>query len=226
MRAAGTDLLRLLGIGPGIVSLIGSGGKTTLMRSLAAAVPGTAVVCTSTRILPPEGIPVLTGTDPGAVRAALERGRVVCVGTPAPEGKLSAPGIASRDLARMAEHVFVEADGSRGRPLKAHAPWEPVIPDGTARTILVLGIDGIGGRIRDAAHRPERYAALAGCGPDETVTVEMAARALTAEGLGDLIFLNKVETADAWEDARALAARVDLPVVAGSLWEGKYRCWS
>ena len=129
-------------------------------------------------------------------------------------------------LAALADYVLVEADGSAGLPLKAHAPHEPVIPAEAARTILVVGASGFGRPIREAAHRPERYAQLAECDIETAVTPEIAARVLRAEGLGDLVLVNQAETPEARENARKLAENLPLPVCAGSLRRGEMVCVS
>ena len=51
--------------------------------------------------------------------------------------------------------VIVEADGSRGLPLKCPGDQEPVIPDGTDLVIGVAGATAIGQTFREApaAHR-------------------------------------------------------------------------
>ena len=46
--------------------------------------------------------------------------------------------------ARVAEHVLVEADGSAGRPLKAHAEHEPVVSARADLVIAVIGVDCLG----------------------------------------------------------------------------------
>ena len=57
------------------------------------------------------------------------------------------------------DYVLVEADGSRMRPCKAPAKHEPVIPPQTTLVVPVVGIDALGGRLADVAHRPELVSA-------------------------------------------------------------------
>ena len=128
-------------------------------------------------------------------------------------------------LAARFDYVLVEADGSAQRPLKAHAPHEPVIPEEANQTICVVGASGFGRPVSEAAHRPERYAHLAGIGVGEAVTVQAAAAVLKAEGLHQRIFVNQVETLSELVDAKALSALLECPVLAGSLQRGEYfRC--
>ena len=219
-------LIRLLGIVPGITALIGGGGKTTLLYTLTESLrrQGTVIVCTSTHIRRPEGYSVVTDGDADRVSALLSAEGAVCVGTPAENGKLCAPRLSFDELRGLADYVLVEADGSRGLPLKAHASHEPVIPACAARTVLVVGIDGIGRSIREACHRPERYAQLAGAEPEEAVPPAMAARVIRTEGFGDAVLINKVEGAERQAAAEELAAMLSVPVVTGSLHKEAYRC--
>ena len=137
----------------------------------------------------------------------------MCVASETAEGKLTAPALSFETLAQLADFVLVEADGAKRLPLKAHAPHEPVIPPNTRQTIYVVGADGFGRPIRQICHRPERYAALA-----------LEAAVLRAEGYaGGWVYVNKVETPQDWRNAEALAALLPGKVVAGSLWERRYR---
>lgn len=212
-------LAELLGAGRGVTSVIGSGGKTSLLAALARELPGTVVLTTTTHILPFAGVPLVTSADADDVRAALAGSRVVCVGSQAEKnGKLAAPELDMDVLAALADHVLVEADGSRRLPLKAHAPWEPVIPACSERTVLVLGASGLDHPVREVVHRPERFCELAGCAPDDPATPELVARVANAEALADVALVNQADVAP--DAARELAGLLDVPAVCASLRDG------
>lgn len=227
------ELASLLGLRPGVTAVIGGGGKTTLLRTLGeelAAAGHTVLLCTTTKIYPfPE---LLNLEDPGEAElaAALERRRLVCAGTPVPgTGKLTAPSLPTARLAALADYVLVEADGSAGRPLKAHAPHEPVVPPESKLVVCMMGASGFGRSVREAVHRPERFQALTGLGPEEPVTPEAAAEALRMEVPAAWppvrVFVNQAEDAAAMAAARRLAELLPWPVLAGSLRKGEYfRC--
>ncbi|MCI6785078.1 MAG: putative selenium-dependent hydroxylase accessory protein YqeC, partial [Clostridiales bacterium] len=120
----------LLNIGRGVTALIGGGGKTTLLYTLTEELrkKGTVLLCTSTHIMRPTQYEVLERASEAEISAALSAHGAVCVGEPSAEGKLGPPSLSFDALARLADYVLVEADGSRRLPLKAHAPHEPVIP--------------------------------------------------------------------------------------------------
>lgn len=176
-------LWELLSVRPGITALVGGGGKTAMLYTLARelAERGTVVCTTTTRIFPPSHLPVLDRAD----RETVERLGCVCVGTAAQAGKLAAPEQTMEELAALADYVLVEADGSRGLPVKAHLPHEPVIPPGANQTVTVVGASGFARPIREAVHRPEVFCRLAGLGADAPVTPEAVAAVLEAEGLGE-----------------------------------------
>lgn len=216
----------LLQIGRGITALVGGGGKTTLMYTLAEELKcrGKVIICTSTKIKQPAQYPILFNASGEDAAAALEKYDVLCVADKTGEDKLCAPQIPFEELAQLADFVIVEADGAKRLPLKAHAPHEPVIPEHTRRTVMVVGIDGIGKTVAETCHRPALYAELAGVDEDTLVTPEIAARVIRIEGYGDRIYINKVEDSDAYQKAEQLGKFFDCPVVAGSLHMGVYTC--
>lgn len=215
-----------LPIPQGITAILGGGGKTTLLLRLARELRGTGrvIVATSTHIFPPQGIPTILDPTPEAIREFFRTNSLLYLGEPTENGKLGAPRLPFSVLRELADFVLVEADGSRGLPLKAHAPHEPVIPDGTVLRIYVVGVDGFGERICDAAHRPARYAALAGTDEQAIVTPELAARVLQHETLHDRVLLNKVETVEEYELAWQFARALGQPAIVGSLQKECYQC--
>lgn len=221
------SLSELLGVGPGVTAFIGSGGKTTLLSALARELPGTVVLATTTHILPFPGVPLIVSPDAVAVADTLRTSRVVCVGAPSmrdgeKDDKLVAPELGIERLAALADHVLVEADGAHRLPLKAHASWEPVIPAGTRRTVLVVGAGGLGRPVVEAVHRPEEFCRLAGCGPQDAATPELVARVLNAEALADIVLVNQADAPGRERAGRELAALLDAPALVGSLRTGSF----
>ena len=169
----------------GVTALVGGGGKTTLLTRLArelANLGARVVVTTTTHIFPPSDMVTLESADVDALRRALKRETPICVGTPAEGGKLTAPALPLDMLARNADYVLVESDGAKGRPLKAPAAHEPVIPANAALVIALAGLDGVHRPIAEAAFRPALYAALLGVGEEHIVTPADAACVLTHPG--------------------------------------------
>lgn len=213
------ELWELLGIRPGLTAVIGSGGKTSLLRVLALELShrGTVLLSTTTRIMRPDWCPF--AATAAELRAGFTHSPIVCAGSYNPEGKLTAPDFPGWQTA--ADFVLVEADGSRRLPAKAHAAWEPVLPPERSRTVCVFGASALGQLIRDAAHRPELFAPLAETSTNANITPEIAARVLAKEGGFDVLFINQ---ADVLEDPAAalqpLVYTLPCPVIYGALAEG------
>ena len=182
------------------------------------------IVCTTTHILKPSHLPCVLSGGEAEIQAALEENSCVCVGTKSETGKFGAPAISFERLLQLADYVFVEADGSKHLPLKAHAGHEPVVPKEANQTILVLGVSGLGRPIGEAAHRPALYAKKLGVTEDAIVTPELAARLLEREALHTRVLVNQVETEHELALARELAEHLHCPVAAGALQKENVIC--
>ena len=220
------QLRTLLEIRHGLTAIIGGGGKTTLLYALAkeCSMDARVIVCTTTHILKPSHLPCVLSGGEAEIQAALEEANCVCVGTNSVEGKFGAPAIAFERLLRLADYIFVEADGSKHLPLKAHAGHEPVVPKEANQTILVLGVSGLGRPIGEVAHRPALYAEKLGVPEDAIVTPELAARLLEREALHTRVLVNQVETEHELALARKLAGYLHCPVAAGALQKENVIC--
>lgn len=218
------QMWQVLNIQPGILCLTGGGGKTTLAHALAAQLPGSVVFCTTTKIYPSAQMPVLCEVDAPKLASALTRYHAVCIGTPTEEGKLAAPLLPFSRLRELADYVIVEADGSKGRPMKAHLPYEPVLPAEMDRCICLVGASGFGERLETAAHRPERFAELADAELCTPIDAQMTASVLRQEHSFDAVIVNQVETARQEAQAQLLAELLDdVPVYAGQVRDGQLR---
>ncbi len=206
-----------LGITEGITAVIGSGGKTTLLHVLADELPGRILLCTTTRMYPSDTYKTLRDPTPERVRE--DWARVLCVGSPAEKGKIGpCRSLSLEEMIKLAPYVLVEADGSRGLPLKAHAPWEPVLPAGASQVICVVGASGFGAPPDQAVHRPELWTA-----PDTSPA--SVAEMLLREGGWNRVLVNQCDTPDRLELARKLAERLPAGTVcAGSLEKREMVC--
>ena len=208
-----------------VISVIGSGGKTTLLRYLSKRIPGRVILTTSTHIFPFPDMPLVDTADGDRERAlrqlrsALSSSRVACLGHCLPSGKLSSPSevIAFEALAGEADAIIVEADGAAGRPLKAHRPWEPVIPACTTMTICVIGASGLGRPASQVCHCPELFAELAGISPDDMVEAAHVAKVVNREGLADCCLVNQIDVLPNPETARRLCELIQMDAYPCSL---------
>ena len=206
-------LYEFFDIEPGITALIGGGGKTSTMYALAEELRknGSVIVCTSTHILCPPQYPFLP-----RLSNKLVSGEVVSTGS-IDGHKLSTPEQSFDELTRFADYVLIEADGSRQLPLKAYASHEPVIPKEANTVLVVIGIDGLGKPIKDAAHRPELYAAIVHTDVETAVTAKMISDVVRTYPRCDGIVINKADDPEALEKALQLAALFDIPVAIAAL---------
>jgi probable selenium-dependent hydroxylase accessory protein YqeC len=181
----------------GVVCVVGAGGKTSLMYRLARELSrdGEKVLSTTTtRILPPtpEQSPgcILGATVEEIIaRAAPALGRhrhvTAAAGVSADPAKLAGLSAETIDrlwASRVFDWVIVEADGAAGRPLKAPAEHEPVIPSACSRLVGVVGLRALGRPLTGQwVFRPEAFSRLAGIAAGAEVTGEAVAAALAHE---------------------------------------------
>lgn len=206
-------LSRILAIPPGVTAVVGGGGKTTLIRCLAEELCEDArvLMLTTTHMWPPPCATLLS-PNRAEIQAAFGHTRLLAAGDPGAEGKLTAVLALGEKLEGLADYVLVEADGSRGLPLKAPAAHEPVLPEQARLTIAVAGMACAGLTVAQAAHRPQHYAQVAQCAWDAAVTPQMVARVLASpqgqrKGVGGrfAVVLNQADTPVRVAFARAVA---------------------
>lgn len=243
METVNDGLASMLKIEPGITAIIGSGGKSTLLKTLGLELMragGRVLLCTTTHMFPVAGVP-WDGSSrrlgaapwkPGALHtpgctcetcSGLVRGSICQAGVLDSEtGKLSSPVEPLDQLAQRFDYVLAEADGSKRLPLKAHAAWEPVIPSDTANVVWIVGASGFGKPISEAVHRPELFCERCGCKPTDVATPERVAQVLNAEMQAlklstARVMLNQVDTLADSTIADRFQAALGRPVVATNL---------
>jgi probable selenium-dependent hydroxylase accessory protein YqeC len=141
-----------------MISLVGGGGKTTLLYALGrelSALGCGVILTTTTKILEPTPSAFLfqfLSNELDDIKKwlaeNLNRHRSLLIARERlPNGKLEgifpewADEIFSMDGVSA---IVIEADGAAGRPLKAARVGEPVIPENTTLLVPVIGIDGMG----------------------------------------------------------------------------------
>ena len=165
-----------------IIAVVGSGGKTTLIKNLAdryRSAGKTVFVTTTTHMFIEEDTLLTDDSDTivgvlksmGYAMAGLSDGEKI-----KPLSKETFDAVCA-----CADVVLVEADGSRRVPLKYPNTTEPVIPENTEEIIVVCGLNAIGQKAKDVCHRLELVKECLGI-DDETVITPAHIQKLVTEG--------------------------------------------
>ena len=217
---------------PRVITLIGGGGKTSLMyyllRMLRAS--GYIAVATTTTKLSNQQVQgnefvLISSVTAGYKAIQQAKGRQDHVTLVSAEdvvlGKMM--GISGEwidQLASMCNDVVfvVEADGSAGKSLKGHLEHEPVIPRTSSLVIPVIGIDCVGRKLEDQyVHRPDRICELTGATRNSAVSAELITELLfhpqgylhhCLEHHAVVPFINKAETIIQRQQAMELAEKM------------------
>ena len=173
-----------------IIAVVGSGGKTTLIKQLAEQhrSEGKKVLVTTTTHMFIEENTLLTNNADEIIHALNETGYVMA-GNP--------DGVKFKSLSKetfdavcgYADVVLVEADGSKELPLKYPNATEPVIPENADEILVVCGLNALGKKAKEVCHRLELVRACLGIA-DDTVITPTHIQKLVTEG-----YLNQLKTA-------------------------------
>lgn len=222
-----------------VITIIGGGGKTSLMylwaHCLQAA--GYSVVTTTTTKLSAANWPgveftalsslidarsLLSGeTNPTLIRT-LHTGYL-----PATDKLEGLPATWIDSLSQEFPKIIflVEGDGSAGRSLKGHHPHEPVIPESTTLLVPVIGLDVLGKPVSAAhVHRPEVFCHIIGTRLDLPITPADVHNVIfnqagylshAPQGVSIMPFFNKAESGSMWKLGYELAKDVLAANYAG-----------
>ncbi len=212
-----------------VISLVGAGGKTTLLyalgRELSALRPGT-ILTTTTKIFEPEPSPAfrqflspeLSAVKKWAMEHAGCHQSLLLARERLAEGKLAGlpPGWVDELFALDGVSAIVaEADGAAGRPLKAPRDGEPVIPDSTTLLVPVMGIDGLDRPLaEETVFRSAIASRLLNLPPGSAVTGEAVAHLMVElikhapPGSRIVPLINKVDIPGGREKAEKLARHI------------------
>ena len=162
-----------------IVAVVGSGGKTTLIKKLAEQyrAEGKSVLVTTTTHMFIEADTLLTDDADTILRALREKGYAMA-GIPAGIKFRALSPETFRTVSNHADVVLVEADGSKHKPLKFPNATEPVIPQHTDEIIVVWGPHSLGRPAREVCHRLDLVLECLGIDGDTPITRRHVARML------------------------------------------------
>ena len=215
-----------------VISLLGGGGKTSLMYRLAcelSAAGKKVISTTTTRIIAPsaqESPCLIVEEDEESLFSKIKEGlarygHVTAVRINSGEGKVL--GLSPETLdkiagMKLAHYIINEADGAGRKPIKAPRATEPVIPGSTTLVIALAGMEALGAAMSpETAFRTEFISRLTGLPEGGTITSEVIATLMTsARGIIQYTppsarivpFINKVELARDASAAREIAAAI------------------
>jgi len=215
----------------GVVSFVGAGGKTSLMFSMARELSNageSVLTTTTTKILMPtkdqsphvilsDSLDEVLNQARGLIKKNLHisaaSGRT---GTHLEKLKGFDPEVIDEiSEAGVFCWILVEADGAAGKPLKAPASHEPVIPYTSSLLVGIIGLKCIGKPLDERwVFRHKLYSKITGLFPEEPVTEESVAVALMDKNgimkncpshTRKIVFLNMADNKILIESGRTIA---------------------
>ncbi|MFB6113027.1 MAG: selenium cofactor biosynthesis protein YqeC [Halodesulfurarchaeum sp.] len=213
------DLIDTLGVSRGMTTVVGAGGKKTLLYRLAKRLDR-AILTASVRIpifddevsrvvVTPDPVSALSDRDVWPLGLVPDREDDRYHGYD--------PAVLS-DLrqTRGNDPILVKGDGARNREFKAPGTDEPKIPQSTDTVVAVASVKAIGQPLEEATvHRPKRVTALTARQLGETITPDDVATVLASDRGGRknvpksatfVVLLNKVDDEHDMAKADAVAA--------------------
>lgn len=157
-----------------VIVVVGGGGKTTLIYELAEELASNGkdvIVTTTTHMMKP-----LEGEHGKGIRT---------IGSSCMEEPEKIQGLPKDEYERLkaqCDVLLVEADGAKGKPLKAPAEHEPVIPEDADVVIGIAGASAVGKTIRECCHRGKLVSEVLGVTEEHLITEEDVIRLLGSPG--------------------------------------------
>ncbi|UCF91578.1 MAG: putative selenium-dependent hydroxylase accessory protein YqeC [Desulfobacterales bacterium] len=214
----------------GVISLVGAGGKTSLMFRIARELSAngqSVLTTTTTKMMMPERSQspcVIFGAAADTVlhqaRSLLKKNphMTAAAGKLQDERKIGGLQPETIDLlwqSGLFRWIIVEADGAAGRPLKVPADHEPVIPDCTQWLIGLVGLKAVGKTLNESwVFRSGLFEKITGLPQGQAVTAEAIAIAVVhPKGIMKgapaparrLAFFNQADLPDMLKAARRIA---------------------
>lgn len=157
------------------ITFVGGGGKTTAMFAIAQALKKKGckvLVTTTTNIFYPEAgqcdTVIMDSSPTLGMFTGLSSSTVVCLGGGVFGDLNKVKSIAPDFLdalftVKIFDHILVEADGAKRKPIKAPAEYEPVVPLSATSAIGVIGMDVLGLPAEERyVHRLDKFCEVAG----------------------------------------------------------------
>jgi len=220
------------------VAFVGAGGKTSTLFQLVRELGKPAIATATTHMARYQLALADTHLTLGTYELPedLQTDEFIFItGERGGEGRLN--GLSGTQMESLASFVganeiplLIEADGSRQKPLKAPAEYEPVIPDWIDTVVVCAGLEGLGKPLTDEwVHRPQIFSSLSGLNLGAAISIEAIERMLThpqgglkniPPGACKVALLTQVNTTDRLAQAEQsipdLLKAYDIVVLASS----------
>ncbi|MFL0267084.1 selenium cofactor biosynthesis protein YqeC [Candidatus Clostridium radicumherbarum] len=233
-----------------VISIVGAGGKSTLMYTLAQELRQDykCLITTTTKIY----LPYKEQFDYMAVgieefnrlKHNPNKGIYVYGSSINDENKLIGVNPAELEIdVPNFQYLLIEADGSKRKSIKGWNNTEPVVLNTTTNTIGVISIEAIGNKINEVnVFRVKEFLNITNAAENDTITeANIVSLIFHKYGLfknstGEkILFINKVENEEQWKTAEKLIDRILREnmkhliidkIIVGSLLEKKYKIFS
>lgn len=198
-----------------LVCIVGAGGKTTLMCTIADAAANAGkkvVVSTTTHIKRPRENYAAKLSE---IKALWDMGKYAVAGTLDSDNSdkiISMKRSMYTDILQQADLILLEADGAKGHPCKVPAAYEPMIATDCDLVIGVMGMSAYKSPLRKCCFRYETEGAWLG-DKDAVLDRKNAIRLLssdkgTKKSVGDIeyiVCLNQCDTDGLLNSARKIS---------------------
>ena len=215
-----------------VISVIGGGGKTSLLYRLSrelAADGFRVALTTTTHMMIPQTFPWTESIDDAVHMLSKEPALIVhrvsldlseapglskmpSLSEASSKNSDRCVGISAAEydiLRKEADIILVEADGARQLPLKAAAAHEPVIMWDSDYVIAVAGVDAMGRPLQEVCHRPQLAADYFGLPLDTAVTEEIVVNLLTDPVIGQMKGVGECRQSQSARQVRVLINKAD-----------------
>lgn len=211
------ELKKILGLNKGsVVSIVGAGGKTTFLFTLAEELrkKHKVLLTTTTKIYLPEKklYDYLSIGTIDSLSQENQNGIYVFGSNINEDKKIIGVKPQFKHLLPYFDYILIEADGAKQKCIKGWNSTEPVISKDTTITVGIVSIDAVGKRInKENVHRVEEFIKITNSIEDELIKIKhLIALILHKNGLFNkargkkILFINKVESEEEKKLAKAM----------------------
>jgi len=190
-----------------VVTIVGAGGKTTLMFTLGEELrkDNRVLITTTTKIYMPETkqFDFIEFNSKEFNEKIKENGIYIYGESVDSQNKIKGLNLKllEKQLHKF-DYVLVEGDGSKKKPIKGWREDEPVVNSDTTKTVGVLSIEVVGEEINEEnIHRVDRFLDITNSNLGEVIDLEIITslvfheKGLFKDAKGEkILFINKVES--------------------------------